>query len=146
MTWKTLPSSTSNHTTQRSSAEPSRRLRAVESMLLVQRERYVGAGMREDIIVRNFGPEPAAVTIDIEVDADFADLFAVKEGRTRPMSDRSVRVAGPVLEVESATVYARRGLRVRADGAVAYPRAHVVSPCHPGSGRVAHDDRGATRH
>ncbi|HYI45756.1 MAG TPA: glycogen debranching N-terminal domain-containing protein [Actinomycetota bacterium] len=104
---------------------------AVDSMLLVQRERYVGAGMREDIIVRNFGPEPAAVTIDIELDADFADLFAVKEGRARPMSDRTVRVAGSVLEVESETVYARRGLRVRADGAVAYRGRMSFRPIIP---------------
>ncbi len=90
-----------------------------ESTLLVQRERYVGAGMREDIIVRNVGPEPASVRIDLHIDADFADLFAVKEGRTLPASDREARAGSGVLEVEHVTPSSRRGVRVRAVGAVA---------------------------
>jgi glycogen debranching enzyme len=90
-----------------------------ESTLLVQRERYVGAGMREDIIVRNVGQEPATVRIDVHVDADFADLFAVKEGRTLPATDRGLRVGDGVLELERATDGSRRGVRVRGLGAVA---------------------------
>jgi glycogen debranching enzyme len=90
-----------------------------ESALLVQRERYVGAGMREDIIVRNVGREPATVRVDVHVDADFADLFAVKEGRTLPPTDREVRVGDGVLELERVMEASRRGVRVRAIGAVA---------------------------
>jgi glycogen debranching enzyme len=95
--------------------------RGVESTLIVQRDRYVGAGMREDIIVRNYGSEPAAVNIDLAVDADFADLFAVKEGRTRPASDLRVRARHGVLEIESTTLESRRGIRVRANDADARP-------------------------
>jgi glycogen debranching enzyme len=90
-----------------------------ESTLLVQRERYVGAGMREDIIVRNVGQEPVSVRIDVHVDADFADLFAVKEGRALPATDREVRVVAGVLELERITAASRRGVRVRAAGAEA---------------------------
>ena len=52
-----------------------------DSSLMVERRRYVGRGMREDVIVRNFGEEPSYCAIEMAYGADFADLFAVKEGR-----------------------------------------------------------------
>ncbi len=52
-----------------------------ESNLMIERRRYVGRGMREDVIVRNFGEEPAYCAVELTYGADFADLFAVKEGR-----------------------------------------------------------------
>ncbi len=59
-----------------------------DSTLMVFRSRYVGQGMREDLTIRNFGVEPARCTIQVFVGCDFADLFAVKEGRvgTEPTS------------------------------------------------------------
>jgi glycogen debranching enzyme len=54
-----------------------------DSTLLVERQRFVGAGMREDIVLRNLGREAAACTLTLRVEADFADLFEVKEGRIR---------------------------------------------------------------
>jgi glycogen debranching enzyme len=55
-----------------------------DSTMLVLRTRYVGDGMREDIVLRNLGSEPAGLSLTIGAEADFADLFAVKEGRVRP--------------------------------------------------------------
>ncbi|SES08908.1 Glycogen debranching enzyme (alpha-1,6-glucosidase) [Lentzea xinjiangensis] len=52
-----------------------------DSTLLVTRERLLGDGLRETITLQNLGREASAVTITLHVDADFADLFAVKEGR-----------------------------------------------------------------
>src|SRR5437764_8358252 len=52
-----------------------------DSTLLVFRRRYVGRGMREDISVHNFGEEAAYCSLELLVDADFANLFEVKEGR-----------------------------------------------------------------
>ncbi len=52
-----------------------------DSTLMVFRGRYVGQGMREDIVIRNFGDEPTFCSVELFVDSDFADLFAVKEGR-----------------------------------------------------------------
>src|SRR6202041_1661904 len=52
-----------------------------DSTLVVFRYRYVGRGMREDIILRNFGDEPTYCSVELFVQADFANLFAVKEGR-----------------------------------------------------------------
>ena len=37
--------------------------------------------MREDLEIENFGEEAAYCSVEIVVDADFADLFEVKEGR-----------------------------------------------------------------
>ena len=52
-----------------------------DSTLMVFRSRYVGQGMREDVTIRNFGDEPTFFRLEVFVAADFADLFAVKEGR-----------------------------------------------------------------
>lgn len=54
-----------------------------DSTLLVVRRRFVGNGLREDVTVRNLGRETAAVRLGMAVDADFAGLFEVKEGRAR---------------------------------------------------------------
>lgn len=52
-----------------------------EPTLLVERHRRIGDGMSEELVLRNYGPERAGVSITIEVGADFADLFSVKVGR-----------------------------------------------------------------
>lgn len=52
-----------------------------DSTLLVVRERLVADGMHEVLILQNMGREATAVTLELHVDADFVDLFAVKEGR-----------------------------------------------------------------
>ncbi|ATL65703.1 amylo-alpha-1,6-glucosidase [Nocardia terpenica] len=54
---------------------------AADSTLLVMRERLVAGGLRETITLENLGREPTAVALDLRADADFVDLFAVKEGR-----------------------------------------------------------------
>jgi glycogen debranching enzyme len=60
-----------------------------DSTLVVFRSRYVGRGMREDIVIRNFGDEPTYCAVELFVQADFANLFAVKEGRVN--SDGELR-------------------------------------------------------
>ena len=55
-----------------------------DAHLLLLRRRYVGRGMREDLVLRNHGTEPVACRLEVSLDADFADLFDVKEGRPRP--------------------------------------------------------------
>jgi glycogen debranching enzyme len=54
---------------------------AADSTLMLFRARHVGQGMREELILRNFADEASSCKIEIFVEADFADLFAVKEGR-----------------------------------------------------------------
>jgi glycogen debranching enzyme len=55
------------------------------STLSVRRLRFVGNGLREQIIVHNPGPRSVALDLRLEVGADFADLFEVK-GRVRDRS------------------------------------------------------------
>lgn len=62
---------------QRSRPSPGR----ADSRLLVIRRRHVGRGMREDLDIRSYGPEPVHVTVELVAGADFAGLFEVKEGR-----------------------------------------------------------------
>jgi glycogen debranching enzyme len=52
-----------------------------DSTLLVVRERLIAEGLRETITLHNLDKESTAVSLELHVDADFADLFAVKEGR-----------------------------------------------------------------
>ncbi|MBI2169517.1 MAG: amylo-alpha-1,6-glucosidase [Actinobacteria bacterium] len=61
-----------------------------DSHLVVFRRRYVGRGMREDIVIRNFGAEAAFCSIEIDVDCDFADIFEVKEMRVQKMGELSM--------------------------------------------------------
>src|SRR5262249_38808109 len=49
--------------------------------LLVLRRYWVGRGMRCDVQVRNDAPELRRVVIEVQLGADMAGLFAVKEGR-----------------------------------------------------------------
>jgi glycogen debranching enzyme len=49
--------------------------------LAVLRRRAISRGMTEQIVVRNHSPRPRPVSVSIHVDADFADLFQVKESR-----------------------------------------------------------------
>ncbi|MGH8885651.1 MAG: amylo-alpha-1,6-glucosidase [Egibacteraceae bacterium] len=49
--------------------------------LIILRKRYVGRGMREDLTVRNYGPDPVSCVLQLRLAVDFADLFEVKDGR-----------------------------------------------------------------
>ena len=85
------------------------------TQLLIERRRLVAAGMREDVTIRNLVDQPIRTTLTLNVSADFADLFAVKEGRpphrtaaTRTNDSDSVVFSSPEGE---------RGVRVFAAGA-----------------------------
>lgn len=52
-----------------------------DSSLLVVRHRWVGAGMREDLQVRNYSSRPVTVVLELRVASDMADVFEVKDGR-----------------------------------------------------------------
>jgi glycogen debranching enzyme len=83
-----------------------------ESTLLVVRERLVGDGLRETVTLENLGREAGTVDLVLHVDADFADLFSVKEGRvTHGGADAQVVGDELLLRAESDTT---RGLSVTA--------------------------------
>jgi glycogen debranching enzyme len=93
-----------------------------DSTLLVERSRYVGNGMREDIVVHNLGREPASCSIAFELDADFAHLFEVKENRVRKHGQRSVDVTKSAMSF----CYEYGEISRRLD--VAFPREARVAP------------------
>lgn len=72
---------------------------AVDSALLVVRRRYAGNGMREDVTVHNLLRRPVRCRIGVVVDADFADLFEVKDGRAAPPTDVARQIDGPELRL-----------------------------------------------
>src|SRR5436190_20443617 len=49
-----------------------------QDALSIRRERFVGEGMQDTILVVNESMEPAEFNLEIELGADFADIFAVK--------------------------------------------------------------------
>src|SRR4051794_2580948 len=53
--------------------------RLPQDTLLISRERSVGLGMEELIVVTNETPEAASVEVAVELAVDFADLFVVKD-------------------------------------------------------------------
>ncbi len=55
-----------------------------QTELLLERRRWIGNGMREDLRLRNLSPVPVRTTVSLAVSNDFADVFAVKENRVMP--------------------------------------------------------------
>jgi glycogen debranching enzyme len=49
-----------------------------QDVLSVRRERFVGDGMQDTIVVVNESMDPAEFELAVEIGADFADIFAVK--------------------------------------------------------------------
>ena len=84
-----------------------------DSTMLVDRHRWIGRGMREMITLRNVDREATAVTVELLVDTDFADLFAVKEGRTGASSPRTT-MSG--MDLVFSREDGSRGLMVHAAG------------------------------
>jgi glycogen debranching enzyme len=88
-----------------------------DSPLIVERLREVGTGIQEQVTVRNFSPEPADCLISLRVEADFADLFEVKDARIHRRWEEARDVDGDTLVLRSAWQDVRKGIRVQAPGA-----------------------------
>jgi glycogen debranching enzyme len=63
-----------------------------EARLLVVRRRQLGSVWHEQIELRNTGAFAASAVVELEVAADFADVFAVKEGRPSSEGEHSLEV------------------------------------------------------
>ena len=92
-------------------AQPSpQRMVGADSSLLVVRQRWVGAGMREDLQIRNYASQPVTVTLELRVASDMADVFEVKDGRVS-VEPEAVH-AGTGLNTTRVRNGIRRGVRV----------------------------------
>lgn len=54
-------------------------LRTPSSDVSIRRERFVGDGMQDHIVVTNESSEPKRLRLGVEIGADFADIISVKE-------------------------------------------------------------------
>ncbi|MFQ6328499.1 glycogen debranching N-terminal domain-containing protein [Nocardia sp. CWNU-33] len=91
-----------------------------DSTALVIVGRHVGDGMRDDLTVRNLSGEPVRCVVALEVDADFADLFEVKDGRTGDGVVTSSSAVDGAIEITRADLQV--GVTVAAAGATARNR------------------------
>ncbi|OAN41844.1 glycogen debranching N-terminal domain-containing protein [Mycolicibacterium iranicum] len=87
-----------------------------DSTMLVLRTRVVEDGMREDLVLRNLGSESVGVIVTVTADADFADLFAVKEGRVLPPHGLAVDIAAASLTFTLAGAEDTRSVVITATG------------------------------
>ncbi|WP_431943346.1 amylo-alpha-1,6-glucosidase [Micromonospora marina] len=69
----------------------------VNSTLEVRRTHTLDTGLQEELLLVNNDRRPVDLTVRIEAEADFADLFAVKEGTTDREGQHYRRVDGPRL-------------------------------------------------
>src|SRR5437660_7329873 len=83
-----------------------------DSPLLLFRHRYVGRGMREDIVIRNYGDEPSYCSLELLFDTDFADLFHVKEGRFDADISPALEPSGDDILFRYQRGLTRRGVRI----------------------------------
>lgn len=89
---------------------------AEETDLVVRRDRFVGDGMREQLTVRNASAGATRITVCLEVHADFADVFEVKDGRARPPTGIEVGVDPTGLRLRTLRDGATYGVEVVPDG------------------------------
>ncbi|MBT2511995.1 glycogen debranching N-terminal domain-containing protein [Arthrobacter sp. ISL-30] len=88
-----------------------------DSPLIVERLREVGAGIQEQVTIRNYSLDPAECLISLRVEADFADLFEVKEVRIQRRWKQTRQVEGDSLTLRAVWQDVRKGIRVQAPGA-----------------------------
>ncbi|HEY5274006.1 MAG TPA: glycogen debranching N-terminal domain-containing protein [Acidimicrobiales bacterium] len=80
--------------------------------LLVTRDRYVGEGMSELLTLRNLARDSIDLRLSIDVGADFAHLFEVKEDRLSPRGFHSVEVVRQEMVFDFRDGHRRRRLSV----------------------------------
>lgn len=85
------------------------------SDLLVVRERYVGDGMREDITLRNVTAHETTCVLTLAIDADFADLFEVKEERVSRPDGLRHAASESALHITHRREQHLLGMTIRAD-------------------------------
>lgn len=90
---------------------------ASSAPVVIERRRFIGDGLHEDIVVTNDGEQAAVLLLEVLFEAHFADIFEVKRlssSATRPRIGRSVRPADVVIELSRLRRPADRSVVVRA--------------------------------
>ncbi len=72
-----------------------------DAPVTVLRTRHVDRGMSDEVELHNYEVAAAACEVSIGIDADFADLFDVKGGRTDPGRPREIHTQEGCIEIRS---------------------------------------------
>ncbi|MDR7083420.1 glycogen debranching enzyme [Arthrobacter ginsengisoli] len=88
-----------------------------DSPLIVERLREVGAGIQEQITVRNYSLRPAECVISLRIEADFADLFEVKEARIQRRWEETRLPDSDTLTIRAVWQEVRKDVVIQAPGA-----------------------------
>lgn len=106
---------------------------ASSAPIVIERRRFIGDGVHEDLVVTNHGREVAELSLQVQFEADFADLFEVKRlvaTRSPPRISATVNRSTGVVRLWRRGQRAERSVIVRvmpeADpeltrGSAAYP-------------------------
>ncbi|MBO1268085.1 amylo-alpha-1,6-glucosidase [Arthrobacter cavernae] len=89
-----------------------------DSPLIIERNREIGAGIVETITVWNHSREPSVCGIDLAMDADFADLFEVKDARIIRIWEQTRRLEGDSLFIEGVWRGTHKGVLIHAPDAI----------------------------
>ena len=89
-----------------------------DSRLMVIRRRTVAGGLDEDVEVRSYGGGPVHAEVSLDIDVDFADIFAVKQGQAEG--------AGVDVEIHGEELTFRRAGEPSHHGAVS--RVSIKAP------------------
>lgn len=85
--------------------------------IVIERRRFIGDGVHEDLVVANHGDDAAELELRVQFDADFADLFEVKRlvaARRPPRSRAVVDSAAGVVRLSGRGRRADRSVVIRA--------------------------------
>ena len=88
------------------------------SALLVVRHRYLGQGMREDIVLANSNAVAVYCEIELDLAADFADLSEVRDGHLVRAATEPSGEIDDGFRIEEGRGRARRGVQCEIHGAV----------------------------
>jgi glycogen debranching enzyme len=101
----------------------------------VERTRELGAGIVEEITIHNYSLQPAACDVALSVDADFADLFEVKDGRFQRQWELTRRTEDGALTIEADWQGVQKGIVVRAPGGDASGEGFLIRTIIPAHGK-----------
>lgn len=89
---------------------------ADSSPVVIERRRFIGDGLHEDLVVTNDGSRVSALSLEVVFESDFADIFEVKRlaaGPAHVRIGREVRPAEGVIELRRRRRPADRSVVVR---------------------------------
>lgn len=88
-----------------------------DTPLTVERDRRIDGGVREVVTVRSYAREPVSCHVEVLLEADFADIFAVKEGRAHGRAHSTSGDSAGRFRVEQPGTVDQLGLVVTAPDA-----------------------------